>query len=300
MMYERPEGAREVDESNSEEQAARIAESQKQMEAARSKFTTLRNVTIGAEQVRGCGETVDLGSRVGAALALLPVAVGGLCRSRGAGQGQRWHRCPQIRTGGAQQCRVRGGAALVSRSNRWSPQAVLSDRPLCCRPPLKGIRSLVERLMVALEEVPRDTFRNSLIFKGPATDKPRTTVAGGAPTGRQSPGRRNAATPDRGKRAPSATLRTQSPGSVAGSAAAFDRDGAVLGSAPTTPSGAPAISGLDASTTGVDGLHGGLPGPSNTIDDEAFFPEMPELLSGLADRLGKVRAQGDAMMVLVS
>ena len=52
MMYERPEGAREVDDSNSEEQAARIAEAQKQMEAARSKFTTLRNVTIGAEQVR--------------------------------------------------------------------------------------------------------------------------------------------------------------------------------------------------------------------------------------------------------
>ena len=58
----------------------------------------------------------------------------------------------------------------------------------------QGVKSLMERLMVALEEVPPDTFRASLL-KGLPAEKRSSTHSAHPPGGRASPARRSGQTP---------------------------------------------------------------------------------------------------------
>ena len=50
VMFEKPEGVKEL-ESNTDEQKARVDDAERRMEHARQKFDRLRSVSIGAEQV---------------------------------------------------------------------------------------------------------------------------------------------------------------------------------------------------------------------------------------------------------
>jgi hypothetical protein len=152
--------------------------------------------------------------------------------------------------------------------------------------------------MVALEEVPLDAFRTTNL-KGLPMEKPR----GG---GRASPTRRTSymvSTPDRKSRT---TPRSASPSMMmnSGGLNASGIGEGLLGD------GAIAQGAIPEGATGMeeDGMEGGagpsgaprspgpgtppaivLPGDCNTIDDEQFFPELPEMLNGLAERLSKVR-----------
>mmetsp|Transcript_13769 Transcript_13769/g.29648 ORF Transcript_13769/g.29648 Transcript_13769/m.29648 type:complete len:722 (-) Transcript_13769:508-2673(-) len=152
----------------------------------------------------------------------------------------------------------------------------------------QGLKSLLERLMVALEEVPPDTFRTTHLKGLPVERHQR-----GA--GRGSPARRTSymvATPDRKNRT---TPRAASPsmqdkgllGSTTGDGEGMPEPihEGESGAEPGTPSGLPPLPSASPIPT-----HEG-----NTIDDEQFFPELPEMLNSLADRLNKVLLVG-AMM----
>ena len=151
--------------------------------------------------------------------------------------------------------------------------------------------------MVALEEVPLDAFRTTNL-KGLPMEKAR----GGG--GRASPTRRTSymvSTPDRKTRT---TPRSNSPAMMmnSGGLNASSTGEGLFGE------GAAAREPIPEGATGMeDDMEGDagpsitprspgpgtpptiiVPGDSNTIDDEQFFPELPEMLNGLAERLSKV------------
>lgn len=133
----------------------------------------------------------------------------------------------------------------------------------------QGLKSLLERCMIALEEVHPDQLRASHL-KGLSEAKPYKARSG--------PARRPSSlvqTPDRRRTTP----RSQSPG------------------VPLTPDGKPS-----SPPTGADGLMGetiheghGVEGDEvaaavagNTLEDEHFFPELPDLLHSAFERLKKI------------
>eukprot|EP00798_Chlamydomonas_sp_ICE-L_P004200 gene4200-14305_t len=156
----------------------------------------------------------------------------------------------------------------------------------------QGLKSLVERLMVALEEVPADTYRTNQL-KGMPNDKNR----GGAAARAVSPARRSSAvvaTPDRKSRTPRTSTTPLPKDGAEGGTAAGDTggDGDKPGEDGAGHMAADAIPAGDTATSAGASM---VPEPSksvltegNTIDDEQFFPELPEMLSGLTDRLAKV------------
>jgi len=159
----------------------------------------------------------------------------------------------------------------------------------------QGLRSLLERLMIALEEVPPDTFKASH-HKGLLMEKSR-------PTGRSSPARLNRGTPENKLRRPQS--RSASPAlaapltesSSAALAAERSEAGATADVASTPADGAAADRAMSSSES--DALASAMlpahPAAGNTIDDEAFFPELNELLSGLSDRLSKVMVSAESV-----
>ena len=146
----------------------------------------------------------------------------------------------------------------------------------------------MERLMVALEEVPPDMFRTSLL-KGLPLAK-----AGG----RSSPSRRSGVLPgtppDRKSRVGLAAQRAPSPLSGMASGGATTLSGAASGvlseAAPADADGGGGAGGHPVpEPTAMPPSSPPPPPPStNTINDTQFFPELPDMILGLAERLSKV------------
>jgi hypothetical protein len=137
--------------------------------------------------------------------------------------------------------------------------------------------------MVALEEVHPDQLRANQL-------KGFSEAGKGKAKGSGQPRRPSAQvhTPDRAKRQPS---RSASP------ALPLSPDGH---KPQTPPHDGGAQDGLgDADTAGDDAIgagycatYGSLAADGNTIDDEHFFPDLPDLLSHVAERLNKVMVLG--------
>lgn len=128
----------------------------------------------------------------------------------------------------------------------------------------QGLKSTLERLMIALEEVAPETLRNS--SKLPL-DKPKRNA--GAEKGTAKRGQ-SIATPDR-------KSRNTPPGKEK----------------PSTPSLAEMPQIAEASEMGGEGEgEGEDPQEKYTIEDELFFPELPDLLLSVAERLNKLVMTG--------
>ncbi|KAG1673703.1 hypothetical protein FOA52_010572 [Chlamydomonas sp. UWO 241] len=160
----------------------------------------------------------------------------------------------------------------------------------------QGLRSLLERLMIALEEVPPDTFKASPL-KGMLVEKARGHGAHGG--GRASPGhhaQRTASMRHGGTPPSAARVRPLS-------RCASPAPGGMLPPAPMTESSMSASRtdmsrspepGAEAQESSDSPAMSSMPSVGNTIDDEAFFPELGEMLHGLSERLSKILASTEA------
>ena len=151
----------------------------------------------------------------------------------------------------------------------------------------------MERLMVALEEVPPDMFRTSLL-----RGLPQQARAAG---GRSSPSRRSGVLPgtppDRKSRVGlAAAQRAPSPlGGAASSSLSNAASGVLSEAAAAAPAdtdgGAAGGPALVPEPTAMPPSSASPPPPpltTNSINDERFFPDLPDMILGLAERLSKV------------
>ena len=142
---------------------------------------------------------------------------------------------------------------------------------------LQGLKSTLDRLMVALEEIDPAVLRASTL-KGLPVDK---GTRGRGP----SPGRRpsySVTTPDRKTRP---TAAGSSPGQPPRAGSPLVMEQGPAGETSGKPDGVPD------SIPEQDGEGGMPPAPQvegNTIDDEHFFPDLPDLLNQASERLNKV------------
>lgn len=147
----------------------------------------------------------------------------------------------------------------------------------------QGLKGLLERLMVALEEVHPDQLRANQL-------KGFSEAGKGKAKGSGQPRRPSAQvhTPDRAKRQPSRSASPALPPSPDGHKPQTPLDGAAqdgLGDADAA--------GDDAGGMGLGyGAAYSLAVDGNTIDDEHFFPDLPDLLTHVAERLNKVMVLG--------
>eukprot|EP00798_Chlamydomonas_sp_ICE-L_P002954 gene2954-12960_t len=148
----------------------------------------------------------------------------------------------------------------------------------------QGLNSIVERLMIALDEVPVDAFRtggggqSGGHLKGLPVEKQRA----------QSRSSYRVGTPER--KATLATPRqSASPNPPAEGVSAYLAEANTLPEASPTEAEASELAAARSApetSTAASALH--MPAAGNTIEDDQFFPELPEMFSGLADRLAKV------------
>ncbi|KXZ50885.1 hypothetical protein GPECTOR_14g134 [Gonium pectorale] len=153
----------------------------------------------------------------------------------------------------------------------------------------QGLRSLLERLMIALEEIHPDQLRASQLKGG---HDAKGHYRGGAGRGGAGVGARRSSavhTPDRKTRAAAGATasRSGSPAVPHGTSSELVKPG--------SPLHEPGVEGLGEGE-GADLLDGEpqspVAGEGNTIDDEHFFPELPELLNSVTDRLNRVLMLG--------
>ncbi|KAG2493525.1 hypothetical protein HYH03_008339 [Edaphochlamys debaryana] len=160
----------------------------------------------------------------------------------------------------------------------------------------QGLRSLLERLMIALEEIHPDQLRVSQLKGGAGHEgKGGHYRAGGK--GGSAAARRSSAhvhTPERKTRGPpgASSSRSQSPMIPPHSPAGGDKPSSPLHPASAGDMGGGSIPEGGAEEFG-DGTEmaspmGGMYADGNTIDDENFFPELPDLLHSVTDRLNRV------------
>ncbi|KAG2438191.1 hypothetical protein HXX76_005797 [Chlamydomonas incerta] len=147
----------------------------------------------------------------------------------------------------------------------------------------QGLRSLQERLMIALEEIHPDQLRASQM-KGGHDAKARGKGAASAGARR---GSAHAHTPDRSKRGPAGGSRSQSPSLMPHSPAGDKPSSPLHGTSPPEHGHEPIPEGAE-ELAGEAELALPLGPDGNTIEDEHFFPELPELLTSVTDRLNRV------------
>ncbi|PNH05351.1 hypothetical protein TSOC_008393 [Tetrabaena socialis] len=170
----------------------------------------------------------------------------------------------------------------------------------------QGLRSLLERLMIALEEIHPEQLRASQLKGGGHDGRGGHFRGGGGGTSgtgnkNNSAGMRRPSaqvhTPDRKVRGGVAQgavgSRSQSP------AMAPHSPGAELGGKPPSPLHVAGTEGAQepipegvAEETGEVELASPMGAEGNTIDDDHFFPELPELLHSVTDRLNRVTVLG--------
>ncbi|GLC33234.1 hypothetical protein PLESTF_000156500 [Pleodorina starrii] len=169
----------------------------------------------------------------------------------------------------------------------------------------QGLRSLLERLMIALEEIHPDQLRASHLkgaghdgkaggYRGGRGAGGAAAAAGGAAGAVGTGGRRQSAvhTPDRKARGTGAGSRAGSPPVPPHSSGEL---GAVKPSSPSLHAGSDpseAIPEGAADELGDPELTSPMGVEGNTIDDEHFFPELPDLLNSVTDRLNRVLVLG--------
>ncbi|GIL76072.1 hypothetical protein Vretimale_5681 [Volvox reticuliferus] len=209
---------------------------------------------------------------------------------------------PDVGAGSAERASLIGE---VER-NMESAKAKFNKLRSVCIGAEQGLRSLLERLMIALEEIHPDQLRASHLKgagndgkgggyrgKGGAAAGATGAGGGGAAAAVSTGGRRQSSvhTPDR---------KTRAPGSRSGSPPvplhSTGELGAVKPSSPLHTLGAgdtsePIPEGA-ADELGDPELSSPLGVEGNTIDDEHFFPELPDLLGSVTDRLNRVLVLG--------
>ncbi|EFJ49199.1 hypothetical protein VOLCADRAFT_104414 [Volvox carteri f. nagariensis] len=198
---------------------------------------------------------------------------------------------PDVGAGSAERASLIGE---VER-NMESAKAKFNKLRSVCIGAEQGLRSLLERLMIALEEIHPDQLRASQL-KGAGHDgkgggyRGKGAIAGGA--GATASGRRQSAvhTPDRKTRAPGS--RSSSPPVPPHSTGEL---GAVKPSSPLHtlgPGESEPIPEGAADELGDPELSSPLGVEGNTIDDDHFFPELPDLLTSVTERLNRVLVLG--------
>ncbi len=176
----------------------------------------------------------------------------------------------------------------------------------------QGLKSLLERLMIALEEIHPEQLRASQLRGGHHGNHGHGHFRGGkgAGAGVGSARRGGSAqvpphTPDRVRRSAGAASalglgsRSQSPMMVPPSPGGGEKPSSPLhgtspgpGDAGLGESGMPEGAGEELEESGIPSP---LAGEGNTIDDEHFFPELPELLTSVTERLNRISVLGSEL-----
>eukprot|EP00798_Chlamydomonas_sp_ICE-L_P014198 gene14198-20168_t len=302
---EQADGSKEA-EGNIYEQKASIQEAERRMEASRQKFDQLRTVSIGAEQVGlgfgdsnpGCKGEADMFEKADGSIeaegniyeqkASIEEAERRMeaCRQKfdqlrtvsiGAEQAysQKFDQLRTVSIGAEQAVRIGAEQGLKSMLERLmialeeiTPEALRSTN-------LKGLKSMLERLMIALEEITPEALRSTNLKSTPNQRGGRGQSAKHSSY--------QVTTPDKKTRTPA----TSRPPTSSASQVGGEVQTTPASEVEATPAEAVADHGPEAA---ADPSAQGFPiVEGNTIDDEQFFPELPEMLNGLTDRLGKIQ-----------